>query len=298
MDGRKYVMRICVVGVGNIGMRYVQGIRKTFPEAKLVLIDCDARLKELAQLGLSNILLLPCLDDIEVPIDLFVVSTSCESRLSIYKRCLELNPKYIILEKYLFKSRAEYKECLSMPRVPTFVNQWMYGSKAFDCLFDNNDAQSVELRGSGWGLACNSVHWMDVFKRHMNITHLNVGSGTFISEVFSSKRIGYEEIYGELVFKDRDSDKSFKLIDVPDPSLINMQKITVDGKAYTFDYSKIMIGEDVLSHFPYFSELIGGIVGKILEHGHCHLPLIEESISQHLLMEDILDTLSHRPKVT
>lgn len=290
-------MRICVVGVGNIGMRYVQGISKTFPDAQLVLIDCDARLKELAQLDLGNVLLLPSLDDIEVPIDLFVVATSCESRLSIYKRCLEFNPKYIILEKYLFKSRQEYEECLSLTRVPTFVNQWMYGSKTFDCLFEN-DAQSVELRGSGWGLACNSVHWMDVFKRHMNITHLQVGSDTVISEVFASKRTGYEEIFGELVFEDRDSDKTFKLVDLPDPSLVNMQKITVDGKVYTFDFSKIIEGETVLSHFPYFSELIGGIVGEILEHGSCHLPLLEESISQHLLIEDILDTLEHRPKVT
>ena len=290
-------MRICVVGVGNIGMRYVQGISKTFPDAQLVLIDCDARLKELAQLDLGNVLLLPSLDDIEVPIDLFVVATSCESRLSIYKRCLELNPKYIILEKYLFKSRQEYEECLSLTRVPTFVNQWMYGSKTFDCLFEN-DAQSVELRGSGWGLACNSVHWMDVFKRHMNITHLQVGSDTVISEVFASKRTGYEEIFGELVFEDRDSDKTFKLVDLPDPSLVNMQKITVDGKVYTFDFSKIIEGETVLSHFPYFSELIGGIVGEILEHGSCHLPLLEESISQHLLIEDTLDTLENRPKVT
>jgi hypothetical protein len=290
-------MRICVVGVGNIGMRYVQGISKTFPDTQLVLIDCDARLKELAQLGLNNVLLLPSLDDIDVSIDLFVVSTSCESRLSIYKRCLALNPKYIILEKYLFKSRQEYEECLSLSRVPTFVNQWMYGSKTFDCLFEN-EARSVELRGAGWGLACNSVHWIDVFKRHMNITHLQVGGGTVISEIFPSKRAGYEEIFGELVFEDRDSDKSFKLVDMPDPSLLNMQKIIVDGKSYTFDYSKIMDGEYVLSHFPYFSELIGGIVGEILEHGSCHLPLLEESISQHLLIEDILDTLDHRPKVT
>ena len=290
-------MKICVVGVGNIGMRYVQGISKTFPDTELVLIDCDARLKELAQLDLGNVLLLPSLDDIEVPIDLFVVSTSCESRLSIYKQCLALNPKYIILEKYLFKSREEYEECLSLSRVPTFVNQWMYGSKTFDCLFEN-EAQSVELRGSGWGLACNSVHWIDVFKRHMNITHLQVGSGTVISEIFPSKRAGYEEIFGELVFEDRDSDKSFKLVDMPDDSLSDMLKIKVDDKVYTFDYSKIMDGGDVLSHFPYFSELIGGIVVEILEHGSCHLPLLEESISQHLLIEDILDTLDHRPKVT
>ena len=290
-------MRICIVGVGNIGMRYVQGITKTFPDAQLLLVDAPDRLQELEELNLGNVQLFASLDNIHESIDLCVLATSSEPRLAIYKRCLALKPRYIILEKYLFKSREEFEECLSLDRVPTFVNQWLYGSKTFDCLFEN-EAQSVELRGSGWGLACNSVHWIDVFKRHMNITHLQVGSGTVISEIFPSKRAGYEEIFGELVFEDRDSDKSFKLVDMPDPSLLNMQKIILDGKSYTFDYSKIMDGEYALSHFPYFSDLIGGIVGEILEHGSCHLPLLEESISQHLLIEDILDTLDHRPKVT
>ncbi|MDB4409454.1 hypothetical protein N9235_01380 [Gammaproteobacteria bacterium] len=290
-------MRICIVGVGNIGMRYVQGITKKFPYAELVLIDCDDRLKELEKLELGNVQLLASLDDIHGSIDLCVVSTSCESRLSIYKRCLELNPRYIILEKYLFKSREEFEECLSLTRVPTFVNQWMYGSKTFDCLFED-DARAVELTGTGWGLACNAVHWIDVFKRHMNITHLQVGSDTTIYEVFPSKRAGYEEIFGELVFVDRDSDKTFKLIDRQDTGLVNMQKIKVDEKVYIFDYSKIIEDEKVLSYFPYFSELIGDIVGNILDTGSCHLPLLEESVSQHLLIEDILEKLDHRPKVT
>jgi len=290
-------MRICIIGVGNIGMRYVQGITMKFPGAELFLVDSSVRIQEMEKLQLGNVKLFTSLDEVNKSIDLFVVATSCEPRLSIYKQCLELNPQYIILEKYLFKSREEFEECLSLSRVPTFVNQWMYGSKTFNCLFED-DARTVELTGTGWGLACNAVHWIDVFKRHMNITHLQVGSDTTIYRVFPSKRAGYEEIFGELVFVDRDSDKTFKLIDKQDTGLVNMQKIKVDEKVYIFDYSKIMEDEKVLSHFPYFSELIGDIVGNILDTGRCHLPLLEESISQHLLIEDILEKLDHRPKVT
>ena len=47
-------MRICIIGVGNIGMRYVQGITKNIPDAELILIDCDQRLKELRELELGN----------------------------------------------------------------------------------------------------------------------------------------------------------------------------------------------------------------------------------------------------
>lgn len=290
-------MNICIVGVGNIGMRYVQGITKMFPDAELFLVDCDARLKELTKLKLGNVKLVTSLDQVRKSIDLFVVATSCDPRLSIYKQCLDLDPQYIILEKYLFKSREEFEECVSLTRVPTFVNQWLYGSKTFDPLFEDK-ARSVELTGSGWGLACNAVHWIDVLKRHMNITHLQVGSDTTISKVFPSKRAGYEEIFGKLEFVDSDSDKTFSLIDRQDDSFINVLKIKVDERVYVFDYSNIKEDEKVLSHFPYFSELIGGIVGEIMETGSCHLPLLEESISQHLLIEGILEKLDYRPKIT
>ena len=290
-------MKICVIGVGNIGMRYVQGITKKFPDAQLFLVDNPVRLQEMEELKLGNAKLLSSLDDINDSIDLCVVSTSCEPRLAIYKRCLDLNPRYVILEKYLFASREEFEECLSLTRVPTFVNQWLYGSKTFDCLFEE-EAGSVQLTGSAWGLACNAVHWIDVFQRHMNITHLQVGSGTTISEVFPSKRAGYEEIRGELIFVDSNSDKTFKLIDQQDESLVDMLKITVDERVYVFDYFAIKKDDMVLSHFPYFSELIGNIVDAILETGSCYLPLLEDSISQHLLIEDILEKSDHRPKIT
>ena len=290
-------MKICIIGVGNIGMRYVQGISKKFPEAQLFLVDSPDRVQELANIELGNVTLLTSLDGVKDSIDLCVVATSCVPRLAIYKRCLELNPRYIILEKYLFKSREEFQECLELERVPTFVNQWMFGSKTFDCLFEE-EPMSVILTGSGWGLACNAVHWMDVFKRHMNITHLQVSSDTAISRIFPSKRAGYEEIYGELVVVDKESDRTFTLIDNGDARLVGGQEIRVDDRAYWFDYSTISLEGKVLSNFPYFSDLIGDITGDILRTGECHLPRLEESISQHLLIEDVLDTLDHRPNIT
>ncbi len=210
---------------------------------------------------------------------------------------LAREPRYIILEKYLFKSREEFAECLLLPRTPTFVNQWMYGSKTFDCLFEKK-ARSVEVLGSGWGLSCNAVHWMDVMKRHLEISHLEVGRGTRVTDVFPSKRAGYEEIYGEFEFVDRDSDRCFKLVDRPDESLVNKMQINVDERVYEFDYATIKEDGKVLSHFPYFSSLIGDIVGNLMEGGSCYLPSLEESVSQHLLVEDILGQLDHRPRIT
>ena len=290
-------MRICIVGVGNIGMRYVQGITKKFPGAELCLIDNDARLRQLQELEMANVKLFDSLEKVDGTVDIFVVSTSCGPRLSIYKQCLALNPQYIILEKYLFKTRQEFEECLSLSRVPTFVNQWMYGSKAFDCLFERG-ARSVELIGSAWGLACNAVHWIDVFQRHMNIAQARVAAGTTVTEVRPSKRAGYEELLGEWIFEDVESDKTFKLIDRPNDSPVDGLRIQVDAEEYFFDYKAINKDGEILSQFPYFSDQIGDIVGAILETGTCSLPLLESSIRQHLLIEDILEKRDRRPQIT
>lgn len=290
-------MRICIIGVGNIGMRYVQGIGKDLPHAELCLVDHESRVEELAKLKLGNVRLFTSLDQVAQPVDLFVVATSCGPRLSIYKQCLARKPRYVILEKYLFGARAEFEECLSLARVPTFVNQWMYGSGTFDCMFER-EATSVELSGSGWGLACNAVHWMDVFQRHMRIRQARVGAGTTVSEVYPSKRAGYEEIFGDWIFEDMQSEKRFRLIDRPSEHGNDGLKIKVDAAEYFFDYKSVKKGGGTLSQFPYFSELIGGIVVDLFETGSCSLPALEESIRQHLLIEDILETLDHRPNVT
>ena len=65
-----------------------------------------------------------------------------------------------------------------------------------------------------------------------------------------------------------------------------------------FDYSNILQDGRAISAFPYFSDLIGGIVGGVLDHGECFLPTLDESISQHLLLEDIFETLAQRPNIT
>lgn len=290
-------MRVGIIGVGNIGLRYLQGISKTSPEAELFVNDRESRLAELRAMNFGRTEFVSSLNDIVERMDLLIVATSCESRLELYRQCLEMKPKYIILEKYLFKSRAEFDKAISLSCVPTFVNQWMFGTKAFNSIF-NKDASSVVVKGSNWGLACNSVHWIDVIKRALGISNLRVGKQSTILGVFRSKRAGYEEVHGDWMFEDSDSNKTFQLIDSPSDTPSPGLTIKVDGDEYYFDYKTVSRNGSVISHFPYFSDQIGGIVEELLKSGTCCLPTLEESVSQHLLVEDILGLQSRRPKIT
>ena len=62
-------MRVCIIGVGNIGMRYVQGITKKVPDAEFFLVDTPVRLQELKKLELGKVKLFTSLDDIHESID-------------------------------------------------------------------------------------------------------------------------------------------------------------------------------------------------------------------------------------
>lgn len=290
-------MRVGIIGVGNIGLRYLQGILKTSPGAEVFVIDRESRLAELRAMGFGRTEFFTSLKDVIERIDLMIVATSCESRLELYRQSLELNPKYIILEKYLFKSRAEFDECLSLSRVPTFVNQWMFGTNTFNNIFSRN-VNSVIIEGSNWGLGCNSVHWIDLIKQSLGISNLRVGKQSTTLGVFASKRAGYEEVHGDWTFEDTNSDKAFRLIDSASDSQSPGLAIKVDGQDYYFDYKTVSRSGEVIGHFPYFSDQIGGIVEELLKGGKCCLPTLEESVSQHLLVEDIFDLHSRRPKIT
>lgn len=296
----KQIMKIGIIGVGNIGTRYLQGLAKTFPETDFYLVDSEARLNELRSLHIGRSRYFSSLDAITEHIDLYIVATSSVARLALYKQCLARNPRFIILEKYLFQSRPEFTEALKIATVPTYVNQWMYGSGAFKRIFDAG-AKTVKLSGSNWGLACNAVHWIDVLQRHMGILTLQVGSQSVIDSVFESKRPGYEEVYGKWVFEDAESGKSFELIDRPDPgnpAANPGMSFDVDGVSYFFDYKSVFKDKVVIGQFPYFSEQVGEIVAELFETNACRLPTLQKSVSQHLLIEDILDMKEPRPKVT
>jgi len=290
-------VKVCVIGVGNIGLRYVQGITKTLPDAQLFLVDRSERLTELSGQLTAPATMTTSLDKVTADIDLFIIATSCRPRLDLYKQCLARRPRFVILEKYLFASPAEFDEAVALARVPTFVNQWMYGSRAFDCLFEPG-ATSVTASGAGWGLACNAVHWIDVFQRHLGIDRLKVAAGTRVSSVLPSKRAAYEEVTGRLVLRDAASDKSITLIDEPSCDIGSGMSIRVDDQDYVFNYTHVTQGDVELSRFPYFSEQIGGIVRDIFERGECALPGLDQSVTQHLLVEELLATLDSRPRVT
>ena len=297
MDGREYGMRVGIIGVGNIGLRYLEGILKASPGAEVFVVDRESRLAELTAMDFERTKYFTSLKDIGERVDIMVVATSCDSRLELYRQCLELNPKYIILEKYLFKSRAEFDESISLSRVPTFVNQWLFGTKTFSKILNKN-VRSVVVKGSNWGLGCNSVHWIDLIKQSLGLSNLRVGKRSTILDVFGSKRAGYEEVHGDWIFEDETSDKSFRLIDSASDSQSPGLTIKVDDDDYYFDYKTVSRSGEVISHFPYFSDQIGGIMEELLKRGECCLPTLEESVSQHLLVEDILDLRSCRPKIT
>ena len=99
-----------------------------------------------------------------------IIATTAGIRAIVTQKLLEKNKvKHIIFEKVLFQKVEEY-HCVDMllnryktrgwvncPRriYPTYQNlkELLFGEESVD----------MEVVGNGWGLACNSVHFIDLY---------------------------------------------------------------------------------------------------------------------------------------
>ena len=68
----------------------------------------------------------------------------------------------------------------------------------------------------------------------------------------------------------------FRLIDSAGDGPSLGLTIKVDGEDHYFDYKTVSKNGNIISHFPYFSDQIGGIVDELLNSGVCCLPTLAE----------------------
>ena len=136
-----------------------------------------------------------------------------------------------------------------------------------------------------WGLACNSIHYIDLVSWWTGENIISVNTEKLNQKWFKSKRTGYFEVSGELLIK---FSKGTELILQSDlNSVENDIKIEQSNNKWIIAESdnftpkpnvKVLNGKLELQ-----SEMTGPIVTQILSEGICDLPTLKESCEQHAI---------------
>jgi hypothetical protein len=292
---------ICIIGLGNLGFRHLQSLNLI--QYSLNIYTYDPNTEYIKKIHDSNIInqihritYLNNLAELPNSIDLVIVATNSDVRESVIIELVKYSKiSFLILEKVLFQTLSSYynvKAILEKENIKAYVNtpRRLYSFyKIIKTKLNGDELISFNLTGGAWGLASNSIHYIDLISYFNNDTGILNLSSNFINRVFESKRIGFMEYYGSIYGNMNGT--IFKIIcdEKPSPSILTLITKKNIYKIIEANNSLITIGDNNISEInsikvPYQSELTFTYIENINSNGEPGLVSYSISMNHHLLL--------------
>ena len=302
------MQNILLVGAGQLGSRYLQGLSTVKLDLFITVVDpSDLSLNkakkrwlevggDLSQHTIRWCKVLP--QDLSL-IDLAIISTSARGRADLIKKISStVNVRYWVLEKVLAQSKKELDiiNAATINSKRTWVNMARRENNWHQQLklnFFKQGSLKVKKSGGLWGLACNTIHFIDLISWWTGETLLSVNTIKLDRTWIKSKRLGYFEVMGELLVKFSGgtelilqskpiATEDILYVEVPNKDIWKIDELN----CIAFKSKKnVLRGE-----LKYQSELTGPLVTKILTKGTCELTSLKKSLEQHkIFLEAMLE---------
>jgi hypothetical protein len=292
---------ILISGAGQLGSRYLQGLAKCSNSLKILVHDFNneslqnakKRWNEVVNINNHEVLYITSLKKLPKNIDIAIVSTTANARLeatiNIYKFT---NVNYWILEKVLTQNEDEIDKLLSIinsskawVNTPRRLMPWHQNIKS---QLEWGSPVNFYVKGGSWGLACNTIHFLDLFSWWTGESLEYIYTGSLNKDWFKSKRANYWETSGELkakfsngsiahIYADQSSEPVLIKIENNDGGTCNYSWLIneVEGLAIRSD------GLEISGNLNLQSEITAGLIDSILDSGDCGLPSLKESAELH-----------------
>lgn len=299
---------ILLVGAGQLGSRHLQALATLNHPANMIVVDpfqasLDTSKKRVAEVAGHDRHEYDFRRELgELPsVDFAVIATSADVRRRVIEELLaKTSVRYLLLEKVLFQSAKDCREVgvlLEQAGTKAWVNaprrMWACYKK-LKAGFGDEPIQSFVQSGSGWGLACNGYHMLDLFA-WLDGSPLQWLSSKGIShEPVPSKRAGFYELKGTLsgqfesgahiTISDHagESKDSFMLLETPSRVLHISEKTR---KISLVTGEPIPSGLQGLELVPEFqSGLTDKVALQLFSHGDCELATYSEASDIHQKM--------------
>jgi hypothetical protein len=307
MSAQSRLGNILLYGVGQLGSRYLQGLASSKIPLNIYIYDVSQHAINLAVIrwhevksnqSLHTLVVLQHLDQLPGSIDLAIIATTADARLTAVQNIVErTSVRYWILEKVLAQSIeaiASIEKLLSNSEgawVNTPRRLFAWYSKIKEA---SNFAGPIELylSGDSWGLACNSIHYLDLLAWWSGEKLVSVQVSRSNYQWVPSKRPNNWELEGELMAT-FSSGSTAILISRPsmsnDPIKI-FDSTTIVSIDELSGYAEISNASPIYGQIMMQSEITANLVESILNSGKCDLPTFEESSQLHqVFLSEMLD---------
>ncbi len=296
---------VVVIGTGNIGTRHLQAILKCEEPCDIYAVETSLAAQNKARETLGTlcqrVFFCDSISKLPEMLDVVVVAVSSKARRQVTEELLEHRTvRYLILEKVLFPQVEDYiavQHLLKQTGTKAWVNcvrrSWPYTRRLQD-LFSQSKQVSMKVNGNMWGLACNTIHFVDWLSAIMRVNEKpTFDISQLDDEILESKRCGYVEFSGTLL----------ATLGANTLQLISREGIrgglstTLESECVTCHIEEMgdrgensiynrITGEIITENFecPYQSNLTNRIVSELLTKGTCALVEYDQSMEQHIPM--------------
>lgn len=307
--------KVIIIGAGQLGSRHLQGALVSQHELDIFVVDpsktalaiSKKRVGEVGEVSPpKNVQYLTSIPS-EMHFDVGIISTAAQYRAAVTNELLSSNDvDNIIFEKVLFQKLSEYDD-VNILLSEKNTRAWVNCPRRIFPTYENIKRQlsssssgpiNMSVSGRNWGMACNSVHFIDLFAFFINNNDIKVECSRLSQEVLSSKRTGYSEVKGELSFSSNNNLLTVK--DVEDSSngltvsLSNGQITYVVNETNGVWLEKTLNEEVSREYKPVFqSQLTGICIDEIVASGKCGLTPFSDSCALHKpFISELLDHMS------
>ena len=289
---------IAIIGGGQIGSRYLQGMVKSVIPLNIFVVDpseksigiCNERWIEAGGEGsIQQLQLMNSISTLPKEIEIAIIATSADERIrSSGKLALHAKVRYWILEKILATSLLDMDLITEITQKSEFswVNtprRMMLWHQELVKKIAPQSPSKVFISGGDWGLACNSIHFIDFSSFLFNENIILVETHDLDCNWYGSKREGFFEVNGKLIVKFK-NDKKLVMECFKSSNPIKIIIETVEGSWEINENTGKAIspyGDCVYGDLESQSGMTSRLVESIINTGVCDLPSLANSIGLH-----------------
>lgn len=289
---------VLLVGAGQLGSRYLQGLSGVDRPLSITVIDPSSESLDVARQLLSEVTPVAShevrfstsLQDVPQQLDLALVVTPAHCRARLVSDLASRHQvKAWILEKLLAQNGPQLDQIVQalLGNSQVWVNtprRLMAWHQLIRSQLLPNGAAPLQVRVSGgsWGLACNAIHFIDLVAWWSDAS-VQVVNADGLGDWVQSMRAGFQEICGTLRVIYADGSQ-LSLCCHAGSEPLQIFVVTEEGEWLIEESAGRVTGPDgqqLQGNLEFQSVLTAPLVMQILEKGHCGLPTLDESTSQH-----------------
>jgi hypothetical protein len=203
---------LVVLGAGQLGSRHLQSIAQIPRANKIFVVDpaqasldvAQSRFNECSAHAGTTAQFLTSVADIPSQIDVAIVATNSGPRRKAVEILLHgREVRHTVLEKVLFPNLEDYQwaksqfaGCSAFVNCANRMHAWAIELSAY---VKTSKTLQMIVTGSDLGLACNSIHYIDLFQFFTGRTSYRCFTNSLLPTPRPAKRFGYFEVDGQMI---------------------------------------------------------------------------------------------------